>query len=140
MMTPSPSPGIKIADVNEQLVQRRNVAELPDAARWRAAEGRLYPLIMVDPALYEVAVTLVCEAADVLRRRCGTVSELLGVDASTALASCPSAPVMSALGFDPGTAFDAACAYRWRELTADQTDPGVDVGQAGLDAGQGGSR
>jgi hypothetical protein len=131
MMTPSRSLGIEIADVKEQAVQRCSAAELPEAARWRAAEGRLYPLIVVDPVLYEAAVTLVCEAADVLRWRCGTVSELVGVDASAVLASCPSAPVMSALGVDPGTAFDAACAYRWRELTADQTDPGLDAGHGG---------
>jgi hypothetical protein len=131
MMTPSHLRGIEIADVNKQLGQGRNTAELPDTARWRAAEGRLYPLIVVDPALYEAAVTLVCEAADVLRWRCGTVSELVGVDASMVLASCPSASVMSALGVDPGTAFDAACAYRWRELTADQTDPELDAGQGG---------
>ena len=130
MMMP-PLLGIEVADVNEQLAQGRNTVELPDAVRWRAAEDRLYPLIVVDPTLYEAAVTLVCEAADVLRWRCGTVSELVAVDPSTVLASCPSAPVMSALGFDPGTAFDAACAYRWRELTADQTDSGVDASQGG---------
>lgn len=131
MITPSPSSEIEVVDVNEQLVQGRTAAELPDAARWRAAEGRLYSLIVADPPLYEAAVTLVCEAADVLRWRCRTVGELVGVDASTVLASCPSAPVMSALGFDPGTAFDAACAHRWRELTVDQTDPRPDAGQGG---------
>jgi hypothetical protein len=38
---------------------------------------------------------------------------------------------MSALGFDPGTAFDAACAYRWRELTAEQTDTELEADQDG---------
>lgn len=122
MTKPSPSRGIEIADESEQIFQMRGSAELPAAARWRAAEGRLYPLIMADPALYEAAVTLVCEAADVLRWQCGTFIDLIHADAALVLAKCPSARMMSALGFDPTTAFDAACAYRWRELSADQPD------------------
>ena len=131
MLKPSPSLGIEIADENEQTFRTRGGAEPPTAARWRAAEGRLYPLIMVDPGLYEVAVTLVREAADVLRRDCGTVTELIHADAAGVLAECPSAPVMTGFGFEPGTAFEAACAYRFRELAA--SEPG-----AALEASQGG--
>ena len=109
--------GVEIPDEMVQLRARRVDAELPDATRWRAAEGRLYPLVTVDPSLYEAAVTLVCEVADVLRGRCGSVAELAAADPAMVLARCPSASVISALGFDPRTAFDAACAYRWRELT-----------------------
>jgi hypothetical protein len=37
---------------------------------------------------------------------------------------------VAALGLDPGVVFDAACAYRSRDLTADQADA-VPDGQAG---------
>ncbi|MGH8861835.1 MAG: hypothetical protein ACRDVG_11500 [Jatrophihabitantaceae bacterium] len=116
-MTKAPV-GIEIAGESERMFHGQ--AAPPAADRWRAAEGRLYPLITVDPALYEAAITLVCEAADVLRSKCGTPTELVHVDAIDVLSQCPSAPLMSALGFDPGTAFDAACAYRWRELRMGQ--------------------
>jgi hypothetical protein len=131
MTTPSPALGIEIADDSARLRQPRAGAEPPAAARWKAAEARLYPLVVVDSRLYEAAVTLVREVADVLRRRCGTVTELVDVDPAAILAGCPSASVMSAFGLDPGTAFDAACAYRWRELTAEQADAGLDADQDG---------
>lgn len=131
MTTPSPAPGIEIADGSARLRPPPARADPPAAARWKAAETRLYPLIVVDSDLYEAAVTLVREVAEVLRRRCGTVTELVDVEAAVILARCPSASVMSALGFDPGTAFDAACAYRWRELTAEQTDTELEADQDG---------
>jgi hypothetical protein len=117
MTKPSPSLGVETPDEIVRPRGPRADAEPPAAARWRAAEDRLYPLIIVDPSVYEAAVTLVCEVADVLRAQCGSVAALSAADPVVILARCPSAPVMSALGFDPRTAFDAACAYRWRELT-----------------------
>lgn len=117
MTKPSPFFGVEIPDEIGQLRGPCVDAEPPAAARWRAAEGRLYPLIIVDPSLYESAVTLVCELADVLRGQCGSVAELSAADPAAVLAHCSSGSVMSALGFDPRTAFDVACAYRWRELT-----------------------
>ncbi|MPZ78924.1 MAG: hypothetical protein GEV28_00370 [Actinophytocola sp.] len=131
MTKPSPFLGFEIADEIVRPRRPRAGAEPPGAARWKAAEDRLYPLITVDPALYEAALTLVCEVADVLRGQCGTVTELVGADAAAVLARCPSAPVLSALGFDPGAAFDAACACRWRELTAEKTDAELQAGQDG---------
>lgn len=88
-------------------------------APWRAAETRLYPLITADPELYETAVTLVREALEVLRTRCGSVSELALVPPSEVVDHCPSAHTAAASGIDPGTALDAARAARWRELTVD---------------------
>lgn len=111
MTRATPAAGIDIAGSS---------ATPPAAHRWRAAEERLYPLITVDPALYEAAVRLVCEAADVLRWKCRTVPELVEVDAADVLTQCPSAPLTSALGFDAHTAFDAACAHRWTELRMNQ--------------------
>jgi hypothetical protein len=101
------------------------------AARWIAAEGRLYPLIVVDPVGYEAAVTLVCEAADVLRSQCGTVTELVAADAATVLARCPSGALMSSLALDPDTVFDAARAHRWRELTGRRRDAEPGAGRGG---------
>lgn len=92
--------------------------------RWQAAESRVYPLITVDSALYEAAVALVCEVADVLRERCHDVASLSSADAGEVLARCPSASTVTGLGLDTGTAFDAACAHRWRELTTRQSDTG----------------
>lgn len=119
MTKPSPLLGFETADESRR---PRAAAAPPAAARWKAAEDRLYPLVMVDPVLYEAALTLVGEVAEVLRRQCGTVAELVGADAAAVLAGCPSAPVLSALGLDPGVAFDAACAGHWRELAAARTD------------------
>lgn len=101
------------------------------AARWKAAENRLYPLIMVDPVLYEAAVTLVREIADQLRRQCRTGTELAGADAAMVLARCPSALEASRLGFDARTAFDAACAYHWRALIAQRADGELPATQDG---------
>ncbi|MGH3156686.1 MAG: hypothetical protein ACRDNF_08960 [Streptosporangiaceae bacterium] len=84
--------------------------------RWRAAESHLYPLIMSDPELYELAVTLVVEVREVLRRRCPTISALIDADPAAVLAGCPSARAVGDRGFDPVTAFHAACAHRSREL------------------------
>jgi len=116
--------GICTDEVTRPPTQAGDSAELLTVARWRAAEARLYPLIMVDPELYEAAVTLVGEAAGVLRARCNTIRGLTETDAVDVLAACPSTTAVRALGFDPGTAFDAARAGRWREITAKQLSTG----------------
>lgn len=86
------------------------------ARRWHAAESHLYPLIMSDPELYELAITLVVEAREVLRSRCSTVSALIASDPAAVLAECPAAQAVGDRGFDPLVAFDAARAHRLREL------------------------
>jgi len=131
MLKPSPSVGNKIADENEQLFQEHPGVEPFGVARWRAAEGRLYPLIMVDADAYEAAVTLVHEVARVLRRECGSVAELTHVEAADVLAQCPSTALTANSGFDPGTAFDAARAHRFRELAAREPDAVAESPQGG---------
>lgn len=84
--------------------------------RWRAAEGQLYPLIMSDPELYELTVTLVVEVREVLRSECATVSALVSSDAVSVLMRCPSRSAVHDRGFDTMIAFDAARAQRFREL------------------------
>jgi hypothetical protein len=125
MRKPNPSPGTETAPPG----RLRAGAAPPAAGRWQAAEGRLYPLVMADAARYEAAVTLVGEVAGVLRAQCGTVTELADADTAAVLARCPSASVVSALGLDPGTVYDAACATRWRELNAPQMDAAAGAGQ-----------
>ncbi|HEX3286234.1 MAG TPA: hypothetical protein VHT50_16700 [Mycobacterium sp.] len=106
------------SQAGEQATRPVDAVTLPQ--RWQAAEARLYPLIMVDPAQYEAAVTLVGEASGVLRAHCGTFADLNDADVTGILAQCPSAEVVAASGFDPGVALDAARAHRWRELAAKQ--------------------
>jgi hypothetical protein len=126
MTKPFISPGAGIADQLPLPFRPRTegggAAQPLVPARWTSAENRLYPLIVVDPDLYEAAVTLVCEALDVLRSRYGTVGELYAVEASDVLPECPATSAAAALGLDPVIAFDSACAYRWRDLTADRAE------------------
>jgi hypothetical protein len=46
-------------------------------ARFHAAEARLYPMALTDPAAYELAVSLVGLVADELRRQGGDISSVL---------------------------------------------------------------
>jgi hypothetical protein len=124
--------GNRITAENLRLPRSRADAEDPPyAARWNAAEDRLYPLVMVDPDLYEAAVTLVCQALDVLRSQCGTVAELTNADPAEVLRQCPAASTVAALGLDPGVVFDAACAYRSRDLAAGRAEPESATGSVG---------
>jgi hypothetical protein len=116
----SPISGIESAAAREAAIAARSGPARPAAARWQAAEARLYPLIMSDPDLYEAAVTLIAEARDVLRVHCDTVSALADVEAAGVLAGCPSASATTARGVDPDLVVDAARAYRWRELAGFQ--------------------
>jgi hypothetical protein len=120
MTTWSPVPGIETADAGESSRPPGDSREMLAVRNWQAAEGRLYPLITVDPVLYEEAVTLVREAADVLRSRCADVTDLIGVDPREILAACPAARGRTEHILDPVTAVDAARALRWRELAPDR--------------------
>jgi hypothetical protein len=117
MQERSPAPGFEAAAQRGPAFPRHERLELPASSRWQAAEARLYPLVMSDPDLYEAAVTLMSEARDVLRARCGTVSALADEEAARVLAGCPSAASTLARGVDADVVVDAARAYRWRELT-----------------------
>ena len=116
MTTWSPIPGREISDENEPARPTRDGIEVLAVRSWQAAEAHLYPLAMVDPDLYEEAVTLVREAADVLRSCCADVTVLIDADPREVLDHCQSAPLWTERGLDPLTAFDAARAIRWREL------------------------
>jgi hypothetical protein len=116
----SPVPGIETATGSRAAVPADAGLERAAPSRWRAAEARLYPLIVSDPDLYEAAVRLISEARDVLRETCRTAAELAEVECGGVLARCPSAAATTARGIDPDAAVDAARAHRWRELTGHQ--------------------
>jgi hypothetical protein len=119
MTSSSPIPAVEISDDGDAARLPGHGREAVAVRKWRTAEGHLYPLVTVDPALYEDAVTLVSEAAGILRSRCADVTELIDVDPGEVLHRCPSAPAWTRRGLDPATAFDAARAVRWRELSPD---------------------
>jgi hypothetical protein len=74
---------------------------------------------MVDPDLYEAAVTLVGEVLGVLRSQCDSFAELCSIDPVDVLPHCPAAAAPTP-GLDIGVVLDAARAHRWRDLVADQ--------------------
>jgi hypothetical protein len=85
-------------------------------ARWRTAEDRLFPVVLVDPDAYRRALNVICLLLDELRRKTTSTAQLLGLDVDPA-------PLLSAL--PPGSAagedrltLEAAFAVRDRELTA----------------------
>lgn len=91
-------------------------------SRFSAAEGRLYPMAIVDPAGYETAATLVGIVARELRQTCGDVAAVLHArddliarlphlaEAAHLTPAVPAADVV-----------DAASALRCRELQAAET-------------------
>jgi hypothetical protein len=103
--------------MHDRLQAAPTTAESDAAARWIAVEGRVYPLVMSDPDLYELVVGLVVEARDILRTECVTVADLVSSDAEAVLSRCPSRQAVGSGGFDTKAAFDAARAQRFRELS-----------------------
>jgi hypothetical protein len=91
--------------------------------RWRTAESQLYPLIVSDPELYQLAVQLVVEVRDVLRSRTASVAALFDADPAAVLEACASTSAAREQGLEPLVAFRAACAQRLRELTGEQIAP-----------------
>jgi len=94
----------------------------PDAVvRFTAAEARLYPLAMVDPATYERAVTLTGTLLKDLRATCPDIDAVL--DRREALMLLLTGTTDKArpslIGFTPETLVDAASALRCRELQAE---------------------
>jgi hypothetical protein len=85
-------------------------------ARWRAAEDRLYPTLIANPATYQRALTQIQAVVEEVRRRGDDMPALLSVeaDADQVLASaCP-----EGIGLPADLLLGVACAVRDRELTA----------------------
>jgi hypothetical protein len=89
-------------------------------ARFTAAEARLYPMVMTDPAGYRLATTLVGLVANQLRRECADIPEVLaGRDALISrVPQLASDAGLSVGGLPLDVVVDAASALRCRELQA----------------------
>ncbi|MGZ4599792.1 MAG: hypothetical protein ACXVYY_09350 [Oryzihumus sp.] len=98
--------------------------ELPAeaVARFSAAETRLYPLVLVDPAGYERAVAATGRLLAGLRADCLDIAAVLARrdPLVTSLATTSSADMAGLGGLSPETVVDAACAVRCRELWAQE--------------------
>jgi hypothetical protein len=83
-------------------------------ARWRAAEDRLYPTLIANPATYQRALTQIRAVVEELRRRGDDMSVLLAAEAGAheVLASaCP-----EGVGLPADLLLGVACGMRDREL------------------------
>jgi hypothetical protein len=103
----SPDPGGRTpGDVPEELLQR-----------WRAAEERLYPVVMVRPDLYERSIELVRSIADELRAATtpAALAEAFG-DAAEIAARVIRRESLLVEDLDLGLATSAAFGLRHREL------------------------
>src|SRR4051812_27563441 len=91
-----------------------------DLARFTAAEARLYPMAMMDPAGYQRATALVGLVLNELRQCSTTVGDVLH-QRDGLISALPDRASSAALGIGgvPAAAVvDAACAVRCRELQA----------------------
>lgn len=88
------------------------------AARFQAAEGRLYPAAVLDPETYERALSLCGLVLTELRSHCADVDAVLD-RRTTLVAALPTRAAAAGLsldGFAAETVVDAASAVRCREL------------------------
>lgn len=87
-------------------------------ARWRAAEDRLYPTLLADPAAYQRGIAAVQAVVGELRRRAADVAALVtaeGAPDELVAAACPAGvPVPMDL------LVAVACGIRDRELAAER--------------------
>jgi hypothetical protein len=89
-------------------------------AKFADAEGRLYPMAIVDAACYERATGLVGLVVTELRRSCADIGSVL-TQRSELIASLPALAAgagLAAAGLPPDVVVDAASAVRCRELQA----------------------
>lgn len=94
------------------------IAETLKLSRWRAAEDLVYPLVMVDPGLYQQAVAAVAKICEVLRSRSLSRGELLALNTEEVAATVLTDPGLyaqvtelgSSAGLSAATLVDAALA------------------------------
>ena len=86
-------------------------------ARWRAAEDRLFPVVLVDPDTYRRALYVVGLLLEQLRANTTSLDQLLGLDVDPAplLSTLPAGSVCDA---GDRLTLEAAFAVRDRELAA----------------------
>ena len=109
-------------------IDPQRIAETLKVARWREAEDRVYPLVMVDPALYQDAVSVVAKVCELLRGRDLSRAELLALNTDEVAASVLVDPELhgqitalhGSAGLSAATLVEAALAQ-----LASLTPPGV---------------
>lgn len=86
-------------------------------ARWRTAEDKLYPMVMIDPDRFRQVLEAVRALVDELRSRCRTLEDLLDIEAAPGelLAVLPAnrGPLLP-----EELMVQAACGMRGREVVA----------------------
>jgi len=101
--------------------ERMSIREAIILARWHDAEAKIYPLVMVDPALYEAAVGAVASACDQLRSRYGARTDLLAVDVDALTIELAEASEdfsrLVDVGIGSRLVCEAALAHRFMELS-----------------------
>ena len=107
-------------------------AAIPAAAmaRFTTAEGRLYPMVMVDPVGYQHATSLVGLVVDDLRESCTDIEAVLQARAGL-IDRLPEIAATASLtlgGVPAETVVDAASAIRCRELQRVAPDPAAAAG------------
>jgi hypothetical protein len=86
------------------------IARALTVARWHEAEAKIYPLIMVDPALYEAAVIAVAALSRAAVARCHTEAEVLELKPDELVADvCAVDPDVIAAAVDKGVPLTAMC-------------------------------
>jgi hypothetical protein len=84
---------------------------------WDEAEARLFPLIMAQPEVYELALGLVRQLVERLRETCPELRDLLAAHERGADLIADVSPA-GVPGVRPEVLAAAACAMRYRELVA----------------------
>lgn len=87
---------------------------------WDEAEARLFPLIMAQPEVYELALRLVRQLVERLRETCPELPDLLAAHERGADLVADVSPA-GVPGVRPEVLAGAACAMRYRELVAQIT-------------------
>jgi hypothetical protein len=100
---------------------RLSIRETIILARWRDAEAKIYPLAMVEPALYEAAVAAVANACDQFRSRHSARRDLLAVDVDALTIelaeACEDFSRLAGVGIGFRLICEAALAHRFMELS-----------------------
>jgi hypothetical protein len=87
---------------------------------WDEAEARLFPLVMAQPEVYELALGLVRRLLERLRETCPDLAALLAAQERGAalVADLAEGPAAAVPGVRDAVIAAAACAMRYRELVA----------------------
>ena len=104
----------------EDMVGRAGHIPVEAMARFTAAEANLYPMVMMDPAGYQLAISLVGLVADELRRDCADVATVLErrPELISRLPQLAAEAGVKVGGLPVEVVVDAASALRCRELGA----------------------